>query len=94
MSLQRRRSSDRPRVGSTLRMSKSLTLLLRLHNRGPSMTALSKTQAGAKKIRCRYLHPANGQRQLNPAVELGRLEEAEGQGKPVGGSVVFIDLDP
>jgi hypothetical protein len=39
-----------------------MTLLLRLwstHKKGPSMTALQKTQQAAERVRCRYLHPIN-----------------------------------
>jgi hypothetical protein len=34
------------------------------------------------------LHPTNGQKQLIPVVELGRLIEAEEEGDPVGGPAV------
>jgi hypothetical protein len=46
---------------------KGLKLLLRLwiaHKNGPSMTAFLKTQQEAESVRCRYLHPTNGQKQL------------------------------
>jgi hypothetical protein len=49
--------------------SQGLTLSLRLwisHKKGPSMTALRKTQKAAERVRCRYLHPTNGQKQLTP----------------------------
>jgi hypothetical protein len=48
-----------------------LTLLLRLwraHKKGPSMTAFWKTQLAAERVRCRYLHPTNGQKQVTSAV--------------------------
>ena len=54
-----------------------LTLLLRLwsaHKKGPIMTALWKTQQATERVRCRYLHPTNGQKQLTPVVELGKAE--------------------
>jgi hypothetical protein len=57
--------------------SQSLTLLLRLwstHKKGPSMTALWKTQQAAERVRCKYLHPTNGQKLLTPVVELGKAE--------------------
>jgi hypothetical protein len=38
------------------------------------MTALQKTQKAAERIRCRYLHSTNGQKQLTP-VELGKAEK-------------------
>jgi hypothetical protein len=36
------------------------------------MTALKKTQQAAEKVRCRYLHPTNGQELLTPVIELGK----------------------
>jgi hypothetical protein len=57
----------------------SLTLLLRLwstHKKGPIMTALQKTQQASERVRCRYLHPTNGQKQLIPVVELGKAERS------------------
>jgi hypothetical protein len=36
------------------------------------MTALQKTQQAAERVRCRYLHPINGQKLLTPVVELGK----------------------
>jgi hypothetical protein len=54
--------------------SQGLTLLLRLwstHKKGPIMTVPQKTQQAAERVRCRYLHPTNGQKQLTPVVELG-----------------------
>jgi hypothetical protein len=35
------------------------------------MTALRKAHQAAERVRCRYLHPTNGQKQLTPVVELG-----------------------
>jgi hypothetical protein len=51
--------------------SQGLTLLLRLrsaHKKGIIMTALQKTQQAAEKVRGRYLHLTNGQKQLTPAL--------------------------
>ena len=56
-----------------------LTLLLRLwsiHKKGPIMTALRKIQQAAERVRCSYLHPTNGQKQLTPVVELGKAERS------------------
>jgi hypothetical protein len=39
-------------------------------------TALPKTQQAVERIRCRYLHPTNGQKQLSPAVKLGKAERS------------------
>ena len=53
--------------------SQGLTLLLRLwsaHKKGPSMITLQKTQWAVERVRCRYLHPTNGQKLLTPVVEL------------------------
>jgi hypothetical protein len=36
------------------------------------MTALWKTQKAAERVRCRYLHPTNGQKLLTLVVELGK----------------------
>ena len=51
-----------------------LTVLLRLwsaYKKGPIMTALRKTQQAAERVRCRYLHPSDGQKLLTLEVELG-----------------------
>lgn len=59
--------------------SHSLTLLLRLwsaHKKGPSMAILRKTQQATERVRCRYLHPNNGQKQLSPVVILGKAERS------------------
>jgi hypothetical protein len=59
------------------------------------MTALQKTQQAAERVRCRYLHPSNGQKLLTPVAELRKSwEEAEEEGNPVGGPAVSINLDP
>jgi hypothetical protein len=59
-----------------------LTLLLRLqraHKKGSILTALQKTQQAAETLRCRYLHPTNGQKLLTPVVELGKAEKKDQQ---------------
>jgi hypothetical protein len=76
-SLRNRRSNNRLKVGSSSRGG--LTLLWRLwstHKKGPVMTALRKTQQAVERVRCRYLHPTNGQKQLTPVVELGKAERS------------------
>jgi hypothetical protein len=40
--------------------------------KGPIMAALQKTQQAAERVRCRYLHPTNGQKLLTSVVELGK----------------------
>jgi hypothetical protein len=58
------------------------------------MTAVQKTQQGAEKVRCGYLHATNGQKQLTPVAELGKGKEFEEKGGPIGGAAVSIYLDP
>jgi hypothetical protein len=36
------------------------------------MTALHKIQQAVERVRCRYLHPTNGQKLLIPVIELGK----------------------
>jgi hypothetical protein len=72
-SLRKRRSSYRLK-GSF----QGLTLLLRLwstHKKGSIMTALQKIQQAAERVRCRYLHPTNGQKLLTP-VTTGKAERS------------------
>jgi hypothetical protein len=49
------------------------------------MPAFQKTQQAAERVRCRYLHPTNGQTLLTPVVE---------KGDSVGGLAVSINLNP
>ena len=59
--------------------SQRLTLLLRLwnaHKKESIMNAPQKTQQAAERVRCRYLHPSNGQKQLIPIVEFGKAERS------------------
>jgi hypothetical protein len=44
--------------------------------KGPGMITLQKTQQVAEIVRCRYLHPTNGEKQMNPLVELGKAERS------------------
>jgi hypothetical protein len=44
------------------------------------MTALWKAQQAAERVRCRYLHPTNEQKQLTLVVELGEAERSRGEG--------------
>jgi hypothetical protein len=43
--------------------------------KGLIMTAFRKSQQASERVRCRYLQPTNGQKQLTPAVELGKAEK-------------------
>jgi hypothetical protein len=36
------------------------------------MITLQKIQQAAERVKCRYLHPTNGQKLLTPVVELGK----------------------
>jgi hypothetical protein len=36
----------------------------------PSMMTIQEAQQAAEKVRCRYLHPSNGQKLGTPVVEL------------------------
>jgi hypothetical protein len=57
--------------------AQGLTLLLRLwstHKDGPTMTVLQKIQQAAERDRCR--HPTNGQKQMTPVVELGKVKRS------------------
>jgi hypothetical protein len=59
--------------------SQELTLLLRLWStniKEPIMITLQKTEQAAERVRCRYLHPTNGQKLLTPVVELGKMERS------------------
>jgi hypothetical protein len=40
------------------------------------MTALKQTQQAAERVRCSYLHPPNGKKQLIPVIELGKAERS------------------
>jgi hypothetical protein len=54
----------------------TITEALKCSQKGRIMTALQKTQQAAERVRCRYLHPTNGQKLLNPVVELGKGERS------------------
>ena len=59
--------------------SKGLTLLLSLwssQKTGLIMTTHRKTQPAAERVRCKYFHPAKGQKQRIPVVELGKAERS------------------
>jgi hypothetical protein len=93
MTLRKRRSSDRPRVRSDPGEVPRLDTIIEAmehSQKGPIMTALWKIQQAAERVRCSYLHPANGQMLLTSVVELGKAEE---KGDPVGGPAVSINLE-
>ena len=75
----------------------SLTLLLRLwcaNKKGPNMIALQKTQQAAERIRCRYLHPTNGQKLLTLVAELGKSWKKLRRRATLGGPAVSTNMDP
>jgi hypothetical protein len=57
-------------------MKVQLLSLWSTNKKGPIMTAPQKTQQAAERIRCRYLHATNGQKQMAPVVELGKAERS------------------
>ena len=57
------------------------------------MTALWKTQQAAERVRCRYLHPTNRQKQLTPVFELEKAERFWGEGPSYRRNSSLI-LDP
>jgi hypothetical protein len=76
--------------------SQGLILLLRLqsaHKKGPIMTALWKTQQAAERVRYRYLHPTNGQKQLTPVVELKLREKVTQQSQLIWTPEISQTLD-
>jgi hypothetical protein len=77
-SLRKRRSSNnRSKV-----VSQGLTLLVcSAHKRGLSWLH-SRRPNEQLRVRCRYLHATNGQKQLTPVVDLRKAERSWGRGRP------------
>jgi hypothetical protein len=48
----------------------------------PIMTALQKTHQAAERLRCRYLHPTNGQKLVTIMVELEKSWKNPRRGQP------------
>jgi hypothetical protein len=47
------------------------------HKRGSLRLSLRKgNKIVIRRVRCRYLYPTNGQKQLTPVVELGKVERS------------------
>jgi hypothetical protein len=92
-SLRKRRSSD-PAQGEVPRPD-TITEAMGRSQKEFIMTALQKAQQAAERVRCRYLHPTNGQKLETPVVKLGKnLKEAEVEGDPIGRPAVSTNLDP
>ena len=60
-----------PAQGKALRPD-TITEAMFCSQKGDYQTALWKTRPAAERVRCRYLHPTNGQKQLTSVVELGK----------------------
>jgi hypothetical protein len=59
------------------------------------MAALQEAQQAAKRVRCRYLHPTNGQNPRTPMLELRKSwKKLKRRVDPIGRSAVSINLDP
>jgi hypothetical protein len=43
-------------------------MVIGLTKKRPIMTALWKTQHAVERVKCRYLHPTNGQKLMTPVV--------------------------
>jgi hypothetical protein len=72
-SLKKRRTSNSPKVGSSSRESPrpdTITETMESSHKRTRHDSTQKTQKAAERVRCRYLHPTNGQKMLTPVVEL------------------------
>jgi hypothetical protein len=74
--LRKRRSSHRNPAQGEVPRPNTITGFMECSKKGPSMTALGKTQEAVERMRCRYLWPTKGQRQLTLVVELGKAERS------------------
>jgi hypothetical protein len=52
----------------------TITEAMENSQKGTYHGTLQKTQQEAERVRCRYLHPTNGQKQLTPVIVLGKAE--------------------
>jgi hypothetical protein len=78
-SLRKKRSSDRLKVGSSSRdvpRPDTISEAMEHSQKDIFCDCLLEDQQAAERVRCRYLHPSNGQKQLIPVVELGKAERS------------------
>jgi hypothetical protein len=82
--LRKGRSSDRPKERSSSREDPKAWHYYwcyeALIKKGSIKTSLQKTQQAAERVRYRYLHSTNGQKQLTPVAELGKPERSWWEG--------------
>jgi hypothetical protein len=75
-SLRKRKDQLQAQSGIQLKgRSQGLTLLLVpwcACKQGPIMAVPQKAQQATERVRCRYLHPVNGQKLVSPVVKLGK----------------------
>jgi hypothetical protein len=66
----RKRSSSGPKWDPAQGEAARSDTITEAMERSPITTAFQKTQQAAERVRCRHLHPTNGQKLLTPEVEL------------------------
>jgi hypothetical protein len=71
---------ERSRGSRSIKTAGPITEAMECSQKGTSMTALQKTQQASERVRCRDLHPTNGQKTLTPVVELEKAERSWREG--------------